>query len=139
VIDLVTGRVRVTGFEQEITHQGDFTLVERNAELGEAHRRLVLLEPNGERDFGEIEEYPSVLVAGAFVYVDPLVVDLATGTLVGQVPMRQRVDRFDTTDVRGVAMAIASDGRILVGTPGMYSRRYGFPLGPLEWIKPVAP
>jgi hypothetical protein len=119
-------------------------LVERSPDrLVDRHRSLlVLLEPNGERELGEIETFPSVLRAGAFVYVDPLVIDLSTGTVVGEPPMRQRVEPFYTTHARGLAMGIASDGRILVGVgvpEGRPWRRDSFSLGPLEWIRPVRP
>jgi hypothetical protein len=127
VVDLVTGKVFTAGeYQRPIAALGDVAVIQRAT-------HLVVRDSAGERLLGDIAEYPETLRAGHYVYVEPLVVDLATGQLVGRAPSRQVTDRF-THEVRANVMAIASDGRLLAGFGG---GRWDFTPGPLEWLTPT--
>jgi hypothetical protein len=134
ITDLDTGKRRVAKFNQrDHASLGDRTLVSR-------HLRLIMLDGPGETDLGAITtEYPEVLSAGTIRYIAPLVVDMATGKLLGVAPTREmpmmKDSKFKTT-VSPSILAVAADGRML----GTYTLNVsGYPDGPLEWITPVAP
>ena len=133
ITDLDTGKRRVVAFNQrDHASLGNHTLVSR-------HLRLIMLDGPGETDLGAITtEYPEVLAAGTIRYVAPLVVEMATGKLLGMAPTREMPwmgnDKYKTT-VSPSILAVAADGRML----GTYTLNVsGFPDGPLEWITPVA-
>lgn len=133
ITDLDTGKRRVVKFNQsDHASLGDRTLVSR-------HLRLIMLDGPGETDLGEITtKYPEVLSAGTVRYIAPLVVDMATGKLLGMAPTREMPwmgDEKLKITVSPSILAVATDGRML----GTYALNVSdFPNGPLEWITPVA-
>lgn len=131
IIDLTTSQIRHSPtYQMPIAHSGELALVQR----GET---LVVLSPQGDRVLGAIARYPLVLRAGSTVYVEPLVADLTTGTLVGTTPQRKPADPL-AADTRGTILGLARDGRVLVGFGAMQGR-WGFVPGPLEWLRPAPP
>lgn len=130
LVDLATGAARtVTEFQFILGHRGDRTIIQRGL-------HLVVLEPGGERTLGEIVRYPAVFTAGDQLYVEPLVVDLATGALVGAAPMVPVTRGGFTNPQRATVRAIARDGRLLIGAGG---DRWSMTTGPLRWVRPEAP
>ena len=73
---------------------------------------------------GDIARYPARFRAGSYMYIEPLVVDLKTGALVGRAPANANVK------------AISRDGKLLVGTGG---GRWDLTNGPLSWVAPDPP
>ncbi len=136
VIDLRTGRSHLTGeFEQlPFAVDGDRSFVPR----GDHEDKLVVIEPTGDRVLGAITQYGNHFQVGHFLYVQPLLVDTRTATVVGTAPHRSVVDtRFTGAphmlDLEGHVMALAEDGRLLVGFGGP-NGHWGFEPGPLEWL-----
>jgi hypothetical protein len=73
---------------------------------------------------GDIAKYPATFRAGSYMYIEPLVVDLRTGSLLGRAPAGAGVK------------AISRDGKLLVGTGG---GRWDMTEGPLNWVEPAPP
>ena len=134
IVDVETGKRRVAPFNQRVLATlGDKTLVSRN-------ERLIMIDGPGETDLGAIVgEYPKVLSAGTMRYIEPLVVDMATGKLIGIAPEREVPLSKRGTLVRKIGpsvLAVATSGQLLA----TYSLNPGsFPSGPLEWLMPVPP
>ncbi len=143
VIDLRNGRSHLTGEFEQLPYavDGDRSFVPR----GDHEDKLVAIEPTGDRVLGAITQYGSRYQVGHFLYVQPLLVDTRTATVVGTVPHRSVVDyRFaggtHMLDLEGHVMALAEDGRLLVGFGGR-NGHWGFEPGPIEWLSaaPLVP
>ncbi len=131
IIDLVTGKVHQSPeYQQHIALGADRAIVQRG-------EHLVVIEPTGDRVLGQIAKYPATIDVGTFTYVEPLVVERSGDTFVGIAPTRKSTDPM-YADFQGTVMAVAKDGRILVGW-GSDHGRWAWVPGPLEWIAPVKP
>jgi hypothetical protein len=128
MIDTHTGALRETGeYQNQLAVRGAITVLQRRD-------KLVILDGTTEHELGAIERYPKILWGGRYLYVEPLVVDLATGALVGRAPTRQLTAGGLTFSVRANVKALATDGRLLVGFGG---GRWDLTPGPLEWVRPA--
>jgi hypothetical protein len=127
-IDLRTGTTRVSAdIQGGVASFGDRSLVVRG-------EQLVLIEPTSERALGKVVKFPHTLQEGRFVWVDPYVIDLATGAVIGETPIRPA--GHGNWPARGLVSAIALDGRLLVGfDPNGSAGTYVS--GPLEWLSPT--
>jgi hypothetical protein len=117
MLDLQTGASRDVGVAQlSYARRGNITVIVRND-------HMIVLDGATERDLGAVEQYPMSFRTGHYLFVDPLVVDLDTGALVGHAPAGANVQALDAT------------GRLLIGTGGRTGR--DFAGGPLRWVSPV--
>ncbi len=129
VIDLKLGTKRETGFFQNLEYaHGDLAIVQRG-------NSVVAIDGAHERVLGAVERYPTTLRAGTFLYLEPVLVDLATGQAVGVAPSRSMLQNGFKQDVVANVKAVSRDGRLLVGFGG---GRYDPAPGPLEWTLPAA-
>jgi hypothetical protein len=129
MIDLVTAKVHKSPeYQQTISHDNTRALVQRG-------EHLVVIEPTGDRDLGSIAQYPEKFEAGMFTYVEPMVVDRSGYTVVGHAPSRKSTDPYQAV-FQGTIMALAKDGRVLVGWGPEHGRWAWIP-GPLEWMAPI--
>jgi hypothetical protein len=134
IVDLMSGKSREIqhGSQRFIAAAGRRTIITRDED------RLLLLEGSKERALGKISAGGTSLRRGHYIYVEPLVIDLRTGKVIGRSPSRERVavpgGQGMTTDVSEV-FALGADGRLLVGWRPIHEAR-GTATGPLEWIPP---
>jgi len=129
VIDLKLGTKRETGFFQNLEYaHGDLAIVQRG-------NVVIAIDGTHERVLGSVERYPTAIRTGTLLYLEPILVDLATGQAIGVPPSRSILRNGYEQDVVANVKAVSGDGRLLVGFGG---GRYDLTPGPLEWTLPAA-